>query len=100
MESVVQFLGKRSNEQIRRGLYGCLSGETPISDLEQHVRKACTKPEGHSPEIVRVLPSERSRMPFYRLPVQSHYAETVIQPYTFSNHTLVPHYTSVEGDQY
>src|SRR5437870_3819844 len=50
--------------------------------------KAYAKPESASPEVVRVLLSERSRMPFYGLPVQSHYVEAVIKLDRFSNHLL------------
>ena len=64
-EGFGQFLEKI--DRIRR-FDDCFGGETPFSDLEQHVRKAWAKPVGTSPEVVRVLLSEGSGMPFYGLP--------------------------------
>jgi hypothetical protein len=62
--------------------------KTSTGWLDQHMRQAQAEPVGTSAEIVRVLFSERSRMPFDRLPVQSHYVEIVVELDRFSNHTL------------
>jgi hypothetical protein len=48
-----------------------------LASCLEHERQTQAKPDGASPEVVRILSFEGPRMPFNRLPVQSNYIEIV-----------------------